>query len=292
MTRNAWLFALAMFLAGTIGVFVVETGINTFNVVFFRCLVAAPLLGFYALFTKQFDLSVFTTKEMVFITLGGVALVLNWYFLFKSFELTSITLGIITYNTAPFFLILLGALFLGERVTRRSLIWTSLGFVGLIVITLGDEEVSFGDRGLLLGVGSGLLAALLYAALTFLGKKVTRTSPVFVSFVQTVLGAALLLPFTQLGATFDGGTDWGFVLALGAVHTALLYILFYQGMRGVSIMLLAVLKFIEPVVAMVTDVVFYDAIPTALQLVGVVVILLAAYGVSRPQAEKTEIAAA
>ena len=217
-----------MFLAGTIGVFVVESGVSTFNVVFLRCVVAAPLLGLYAALTGQLDVSMFRTKEFKFIVLGAVALVFNWYFLFKSFELTSITLGIISYNTAPFFLILLGALFLGERITLRALGLTLLAFSGLVAITLGGEGVSFGDQSFLLGIGAGLLAALLYAALTFLGKKVVDSPPVFVSFIQVIVGAALLLPFTQSGM-FDSGTNWGFVIALGVVHTALLYILFYQG---------------------------------------------------------------
>ena len=184
MTRNAWIFALSMFLAGTIGVFVVESGVSTFNVVFLRCLIAAPLLGLYAAFTGQLNPGMFRTKEFKFILLGCAALVFNWYFLFKSFELTSITLGIISYNTAPFFLILLGTLFLGERVTLRALNLTLLAFGGLVAITLGGEGVSLGDRGFLLGIGAGLLAALLYAALTFLGKKVVDTPPVFVSFIQ------------------------------------------------------------------------------------------------------------
>ena len=232
----------------------------------------------------------FRTKEFKFILLGAVALVFNWYFLFKSFELTSITLGIISYNTAPFFLILLGGVFLGERVTFRALSLTLFAFGGLVAITLGGEEVSFGNQGFLLGIGAGLLAALLYAALTFLGKKVVDSPPVFVSFIQVTVGAALLLPFTQSGI-FDSGTNWGFVIALGVVHTALLYILFYQGMRGTSVKLLAVLKFLEPVVAMGTDVLFYDVTLTLLQMLGVAVILLAAYGVSRPDKGEVEAAA-
>ena len=278
-----------MFLAGTIGVFVVESGVSTFNVVFLRCVVAAPLLGLYAALTGQLDVSMFRTKEFKFILLGAVALVFNWHFLFKSFELTSITLGIISYNTAPFFLIVMGALFLGERVTHRALSLTLLAFGGLVAITLGGEGISFGDRGFLLGIGAGLLAALLYAALTFLGKKVVVSPPVFVSFIQVIVGAALLLPFTQSGM-FDSGTNWGFLIALGVVHTALLYILFYQGMRGTSVKLLAVLKFLEPVVAMGTDVLFYDVTLTLIQMLGIVVILLAAYGVSRPS--KGEVKAA
>ena len=290
MTGNSWLFALSMVLAGTIGVFVVESGVSTFNVVFLRCVVAAPLLGLYAALTGQLDPSMFRTKEFKFILLGCAALVFNWYFLFKSFELTSITLGIISYNTAPFFLILLGALFLGERVTFRALSLTLLAFGGLVAITLGSEGVSFGERGFLLGIGAGLLAALLYAALTFLGKKVVETPPVFVSFIQVTVGAALLLPFTRPGM-FGSETNWGFVVALGVVHTAFLYILFYQGMRGTSVKLLAVLKFLEPVVAMGTDVVFYDVTLTLVQMLGVVAILLAAYGVSRPGDKKVEAAA-
>jgi drug/metabolite transporter (DMT)-like permease len=104
------------------------------------------------------------------------------------------------------------------------------------------------------------------------------------------LGAVLLLPFTQLGAAFDGSTNWRFVIALSAVHTAFLYILFYQRVRGVPVRRLAILKFGEPVVAVATEVTFYGIRPTAVQIVGMVIILLAAYEVSRQEA-KEEVAA-
>ncbi|MEM6427620.1 MAG: DMT family transporter [Deinococcota bacterium] len=290
--QNVWVFTSSMVLAGSIGIFVAGSGISTFNVVFFRCLIAAPFLGIYALATKQFNLKAIKTQETGFIVLGGVFLVLNWYFLFKAFSLTSITLGIISYNTAPFFLILLGAVFLGEHITVKASALTFVAFAGLIAITVGGQGISFNDPQVFLGIGSGVLAALFYAALTFCGKRVSKTSPIQVSFIQTVVGAVLLLPFTQLAEVVNGGTNWAYVISLGVVHTALLYVLFYQGIRGVAVKRLAVLQFVEPVVAVGSDVVFYNVVLAPIQIVGVVVILLAAYGVSQTDVKTTRAKAA
>ncbi|MCR2246528.1 DMT family transporter, partial [Salmonella enterica] len=81
--------------------------------------------------------------------------VLNWVLLFSAYRLASISLATAVYNVQPFFLIGLGALFLGERPTRGKLAWSVIAFAGLLLV-LKLTDHSGGDAylsGLLLGLG-------------------------------------------------------------------------------------------------------------------------------------------
>ncbi|WP_268630478.1 NAD-binding protein, partial [Escherichia coli] len=53
-------------------------------------------------------------KDVGLALAAGAALVLNWVLLFSAYRLASISLATAVYNVQPFFLIGLGALFLGE----------------------------------------------------------------------------------------------------------------------------------------------------------------------------------
>lgn len=285
MRRHALLFTLAMVLAGTIGVFVTEANTTTFNVVFLRCAVAAPLLGCMALLGR--GLRSIARRELPLILAGGVALVANWFFLFKAFELASITIGIVAYYTAPFFLLAFGRAFLGERVAGRGWLATGIGFVGLFAITAGGGAGIRPEGSALWGLGAGVAAAVGYAGVTTIGKGVRETPPIVVAFLQVSVGALLLLPLADFG-TGIAGARWGYLVVLGVVHTALLYALFFRSVRGVRVSLLAVLSFLEPVVAIATDVGFYGATLTAVQLLGVALVLGSSVAASRFRASERE----
>ena len=63
----------------------------------------------------------------------GVFLVLNWVFLFKAFEEMSITVAITLYNLAPIFVLIIGSLFLKEKMTLTSLAMVTC-FLGSVFI--------------------------------------------------------------------------------------------------------------------------------------------------------------
>src|SRR5690349_13618626 len=100
--------ALSMILWGTLGVFVLWSHLSAIDVAFYRCLIGAFFMGCWLIKTKE---KITLNKNVFIVSLAGIFLVLNWVFLFKSFQISSITIGNISYYLQPIILILLGIIF-------------------------------------------------------------------------------------------------------------------------------------------------------------------------------------
>ncbi|QEV19513.1 DMT family transporter [Streptomyces alboniger] len=266
----------AMMLSGTLGVFVVESGASAFNVVFFRVLFGALALGAYAVARGYFRDHGLTPKRLGLAALGGLFIVFNWVFLFKAYEATSISLATVVYHTQPFFLVLLSALVLRERLTRSQLGWLAAAFAGLVLVS----GVRPGDTGSLAGIGLALLAAVLYALSTLVTKRVTGVRPHLIALVQVLVGIPLLLPFTDFGAMRGTGTGWAWLVGLGVIHTGLMYVLMYAAYAKLPTPKIAVLAFTYPAVAMVADWAVYGRHIGLVQALGVPLIVLASLKVT------------
>jgi len=269
---------LAMVLCGTVGVFVVESGASSFDVVFFRCLFGALSLGLYCHVRGLYKDSGFTPPRLALAALGGVFIVFDWVFLFKSYTLTSISVGTVVFHTHPFYVVLLGAWVFRERLTTNKLGWILVAFAGLLLVT-GLTPASLNGHGsYLAGIGYALLAALLYALATVIAKRLTGVRPHLIALVQTLVGIPLLLPFTDLPAAADLGPRWGWLVGLGVIHTCMMYILIYSSFQKLPTSKIAVLSFVYPAVAVIADYVVYGHHISPLQAAGVPLIAAAGLG--------------
>ncbi|MBB4985853.1 DMT family transporter [Streptomyces nymphaeiformis] len=273
-TRGTLELTLAMVLSGTLGVFVVESGASPFEVVFFRCLFGAVALGAYSLLRGFFTGHGFTPRKLGLAALGGVFIVFNWVFLFEAYRATSISLATVVYHTQPFFLVLLGALFLRERISGAKIGWLVLAFLGLVLVS----GVRPGDTASLAGLGYALAAAVLYALATFVTKRITGVRPHLIALVQVVVGMPLLLPFVEFGGV--GGGGWGWLVGLGFIHTGLMYVLMYAAYAKLPTAKIAVLAFTYPAVAMGVDWAVYGHHIGLVQALGVPLIVLASLKVT------------
>jgi drug/metabolite transporter (DMT)-like permease len=113
----------AMLISGTIGWFVLMSGQPVINVVFWRCAVGALVLLAICAALGQLRRDSLTRTTLLVAIAGGVALVVNWLLLFAAYSYASISIATAVYNTQPFMLVALGALFLGEKLTLRKLFW-------------------------------------------------------------------------------------------------------------------------------------------------------------------------
>lgn len=270
----------AMTLSGTIGVFVVLSGVAPLNVVFFRCLFGALALGLYCWARGYLRNTGFTRWSLLLAVVGGIFLVLNWYFLFASYSGSSISVATVVYHTQPFYVVLLGALVLGDRVTLNKVLWIVLAFFGVVLVSGLTLDSFSGNVEYLLGIGSALVAAVLYAFATIIAKKISGVRPHLVALVQVSVGTLMLLPVTQFGAMSGLGLRWGWLVALGIVHTGLLYILIYSSFQKLASPLIAVLTFVYPAVAILADVTVFGTVIGIAQMAGIALIVLASLGVS------------
>lgn len=276
------LLALAMALSGTAGVFSVQTGQPTPNVVFFRCLFGALSLTAWCLYRGTLGNIWGIERKLLMLTVAsGLCLVLNWAALFEAFRLISIGFTTIIYHLQPFWIVLAGALFLGEALSRDKLLWLVLAFAGLVFVVWPRVGNILADGAWAAGVGYAVLASLLYAGSTLTARRLKAVDPAVLAIIHCVLGLLLFTPFLST-ATLQGAplTIWGWLLGLGIVHTGVVYVLLYSNYPKVQTAVIAVCAFLNPLTALICDYAFYEKSITVFQTMGVCFILLAGLGVT------------
>jgi drug/metabolite transporter (DMT)-like permease len=264
--------ALAMAIFGSIGFFTIQTGIPAVELVFVRCICATVFLGAFWLISGLHKVEVWQKREVVQTIVCGIFLVLNWVFLFKAFEVMSITITITLYNLAPIFVIIIGGLFLKEKITMTSILAIVTCFLGSVLI-IGIHNFNSITEFVSSGFGWAILSAICFALTMLLGKGITGLSAYAMTFVQTSIGILMLFPFMNFGV-FIGLSDsnWFYIIGTGLIHTGFVYYLFFNSLRKLSTVVISALVFLDPVVAILLDTIILDFKPTYLQAIGILLI--------------------
>lgn len=263
---------ISMAIFGSVGFFTIQTGIPAEELVFVRCICATLFLGGLWLITKSYKTEQWSRKEVIQTIICGVFLVFNWVFLFKAFNEMEISLAISIYNLAPIFVLILGGIFLKERLTIPAILAIVVCFLGSILI-VGVQQVD--SLHLLWNEGFiyAMLSAICYAMTMFVGRGVKHLSTYALTFVQTIVGIVILFPTVQFDV-FHGLTmsNWLYILGTGFIHTGFVYYLFFNSIRNLSTLLVSALVFVDPLVAILLDIWILDFRPTMTQILGMLFI--------------------
>ncbi|WP_328614606.1 DMT family transporter [Amycolatopsis sp. NBC_00355] len=282
-TRPLLQWTAAMAMSGTIGAVVLESGAAAPAVAFARCFVGGTLLVLWCLARGWLQAWRPSRRDLGLAVLGGLFLVGNWVLLFASYALSSISVSTVVYHTQPLILVGLAAAFLGEKFAKSHLIRAGIAFGGVALISLSAHGED-GKPVQLAGIALALGAAVLYAGASFVAKQLKHVRPHLLAAVQTTVGALLLAPvllITPLPST-TSGLLW--LVLLGTVHTALMYVLIYASIGKLPTTTVALLSYVYPVVAVLVDIAFYGHRPTWPEAVGMLAVLAAALA---PQRTKT-----
>ncbi|AZE83905.1 Permease of the drug/metabolite transporter (DMT) superfamily [Pseudomonas orientalis] len=278
--RGMWEMIAAMLISGTIGWFVLVSGVSVIEVVFWRCVIGALALLLVCALLGYLRLDLLSWTRLGLAILSGVAIVGNWLLLFESYSRASIAISTAVYNVQPFLLVMLAAVFLGEPVTLRKITWLSVAFLGMLaIVTAHGEQQGGGDY--LAGIALALGAAFLYAVAALIIKRLKAVPPHLMALIQVTTGAVLLaplVPWDHLPASTDA---WAALATLGLVHTGLMYVLLYGAIQKLPTAMTGALSFIYPIAAIFVDWIAFGHRLGWLQWLGVAAILLAAAGLQR-----------
>lgn len=270
----------AMVISGTIGLFVVLSGQLVMDVVFWRCAFGAITLLIVCAALGLFRPEVMTRRQIAWAAAGGVAIVSNWILLFAAFPRASISIATAIYNTQPFILVALGATLFGERLTVTKLSWLGIAFGGMLLIVQSKPDASAVGTDYLSGILLALGAAFFYAIAAIITKKLKGVPPHLIALIQVTVGILILAPFANFAALPVDAKTWTLLVAVGVVHTGVMYILLYGAIQKLPTNLVGALSFIYPVVAILADFLAFGHRLQPLQLLGAAAILIAAAGMT------------
>ena len=277
-TRGAVEMTAAMIISGTIGLFVILSGQPVMDVVFWRCVFGAGTLLMVCFAMGFLRPGMMSWRQIGLAAIGGVAIVTNWLLLFAAYSRVSISIATAVYNTQPFILVALGALFLAERPSVAKLMWIAIAFCGMLAIVFAGPDIRSIGGEYRMGVLIAFGAAFFYAIAAIIIKKLKGIPPHLIALIQVSVGILMLAPFVHLSPLPQGAKSWAILIGLGVIHTGLMYILLYGAIQKLPTNLTGSLSFIYPIVAILVDYLWFGHNLHPLQLIGTVAILLAAAG--------------
>lgn len=278
--RGAIEMIAAMLISGTIGWLVVASGQSPQNVVFVRCLLGAPTLAVICFALGLIRRELLSWRVIGLAAVGGAAIVANWVLLFAAYSRASISMATVAYNTQPFMLVVLGVVVFRERITASTVAWLGVAFLGLVLVVKVEPAVLAVPGQYMKGIGYALAAAFFYAVSSIITKRLKGTPPQLIALIQVTLGIVLLAPFVTFHALPKTFMPWADLGTIGVVHTGLVYILLYGAIQKLPTAMTAALSFIYPIVAIICDRFAFGQTLAWVQLVGAMLILLAAAGVN------------
>ena len=214
-------------------------------------------------------------KTLVLLFLSGAAMGFNWILLFEAYNYTSLTAATLSYYFAPTIVLLSSPIVMKERLKKTGVLCFLLSSIGLVMVIAGGG----GGRGSddLKGIFLGLGAAVLYATVILINKKIGEIDGIGRTFLQFISAIIVLTPYVSLKSGFNliglDPTGWLSLLVLGIVHTGITYSVYFSSLPHLKGSEISLLSYIDPLTAMLISAFVLSEPTTLLQIAGGVLIL-------------------
>lgn len=268
-------FILSMIIFGTIGLVVRHIGLSpsesallssTIGCLFLTCVFVATKKNF------SWDMVKINSILLLF---SGVALGGNWIFLYASYQYTTVTNATLAYYFAPVIVISCSPILLHEKLSIKKGICVCIALMGLVMIVgNGISNLEYRD---FIGIILGLIAAVFYASLMLISKFIHNIDKLELTIIQLGITAIILFFYVL----FTNGLSFFSVLApsipfiaiLGIVNTGIGFWLFFSGMEKLSGQSIAMLSYVDPLVAIAISAIILHEQMTTIQIVGGILLL-------------------
>jgi drug/metabolite transporter (DMT)-like permease len=262
----------AVFLFGFPGLFGKWLPIPPYLIVAGRVFFAAAALGLVlALRRQSFRVSPF--RDLRLLVICGLVLAVHWTLFFKSIQVSTVAVGLLSYSSFPVFTAFLEPLYFREKWDPWSLALGLLTVLGVFLIVPRSGLSNPVFQGVLWGLGAGLT----FSFLSLVNRDLAGRLPsLTIAFYQDLVALVLLLPFVILAGFRPDGRTIGLLALLGIVSTAAAHTLFINGMKRVRARTASIISSLEPVYGIVLALVFLKESPSLETLSGGALILAAA----------------
>ena len=269
-----FMMILSMAIFGTLGLFVRNINVASGELALYRAVMAALFLTTVFLITKRRIEWTKIRKEVPILIASGVAVGINWILLFEAYTYTTISLATLSYYFAPVLVTAICPFLFKEKLTPKQIICFVMSTLGIVLITgIGGAD----GQNNLVGIMFGLGAAVFYASVILLNKFIKDVGGMDRTLLQFIAAILVLLPYVASTSGFSlGGLDtlgWGCLLVVGLVHTGITYTMYFSSLKDLPGQKVAILSYIDPLVAIAISVLVLGEAMTVTQMIGGALIL-------------------
>lgn len=268
------MFIASMTIFGTLGIFVRNIPVSSGELALYRAALAVLLIAVFLLVTKQRIPLASIKKELPLLILSGVAIGINWILLFEAYKYTTVAVATLSYYFAPVIVTAVCPMLFKEKLTAKQMICFVMSTLGLALI-IGVGNARGGND--LIGALFGLGAAIFYATVIILNKFITNVQGIHRTLLQFLSAVVVLTPYVLMtsGVTVGklNGIGWANLLIVGLIHTGVTYCMYFSSLKELPGQKVAILSYIDPLVALLVSVAALGEEITLWQVIGGVLIL-------------------
>ena len=271
--RGLLYVAIAVLFFSTTPVFIRWAGsISSYEIAFWRLLVAALVIrGAMLVKGERWTIS---RPEWRLFAVFGLITALHFLFYIASLSFTTIAHSLAIVYTAPIFVTLFSAIFLGESIARRKWLGILLAVVGVGI--LAGFQPNF-TKSMLIGDLLALGSAITFGLYSVAGRS-QRDSHSLFTYAMTIYGAAALWALLPAAFSFtpEGYTPLVIlsVIALGVLPLGIGHTLYNAALRYTHATYVNVIATQEVTGGIILGAIILGETPGTNEIVGVVVTLL------------------
>lgn len=224
---------VSVFLAGFTGILGVLIELNEGLLVWYRmAITVVTLLALLVLGKKWQHLPFAQVKKLFGI---GMLIALHWVFFYGSIKMANVSIGLVCVAGAGIFTALLEPFVLKVKIKWPEVALGALSLLGIFLIFKFDARYR-------LGIGLGIVSAILASIFSVLNKKEVDKQPAQMMMVYELTGGlfllTLLMPFYlsyfNVAKVFPSLSDIGWLLILSWLCTVVAMDLILQALKKVS----------------------------------------------------------
>lgn len=267
---------ISMVVFGSLAIFVRNINLSSGEIALYRAILAFIIISLFLLFTKKFIPINKIKKDLPYLILSGIAMGFNWILLFEAYKYTTVSVATLAYYFAPVIVTIMCSILFKEKMSTKNLICFLFSTLGIVFVSgvIGSKDDGNHFVGFLFGLG----AAILYATVILLNKKVKAVEGINRTCYQFLFAIIVLIPYVLLTSGINLGildkTSWINLIIVGVVHTGITYCLYFISLKDLSGQEVGILSYIDPMVAILVSVFVLQETMNVFQIIGAVLILV------------------
>lgn len=265
----------SMIVFGTIGVFVKNIPLSSGEIALFRAIIASVSIIVYQLVSGKRIVFSQIKNDLPLLFLSGAVMGFNWILLFQAYRYTTVSIATLSYYFAPAIVMIACPILFKEKLTLKQVICFIMSTVGLIFI-IGINGTSAGTNNVK-GICLSLGAAVFYATVMILNKYIKNVIGIDRTLLQFFAAIIVLIPYVLSTSGIHPGNAGSIgiisILIVGIIHTGITYCLYFSSLKDLRGQEVAILSYIDPLVAVIVSVTILNESITIMQIAGGLLIL-------------------